>query len=255
MNVSTGVRAGVAFAVLFPLASCAMAQDAAPIQDNSFLLEEAYNQEYGVVQHISAFSRPTGGGSWSYAFTQEWPVGGIRHQLSYTLPMLHADGGGTGVGDVALNYRYQLAGDPDARTLVAPRATLLVPTGSEGKGRGTGELGFQVNLPVSYIPVPQLATHWNAGFTAARNTEVNFNLGASVIWLVRPSFNVVLEGVWLTDGTDETALLNPGLRWAFDFASGLQIVPGVAYTIGVGPSGGDEELFLYLSFEHPFRRP
>ena len=34
-----------------------------PIADNSFLIEEAYNQEAGVVQHISTFSRPDGGGS------------------------------------------------------------------------------------------------------------------------------------------------------------------------------------------------
>ena len=32
------------------------------------------------------------------------------------------------------------------------------------------------------------------------------------------------------------SFLNPGVRWAFDFDSGLQIVPGVAYTIGLGPS-------------------
>jgi hypothetical protein len=40
--------------------------------------------------------------------------------------------------------------------------------------------------------------------------------------------------------------------WAFDFRSGLQIVPGAAYTIGLGPSDGARALFLYLSFEHPF---
>lgn len=31
------------------------AEGAGKIQDNSFLIEEAYNQEDGVVQHISAF--------------------------------------------------------------------------------------------------------------------------------------------------------------------------------------------------------
>ena len=41
------------------LVSPLAAQDApgeAPISDNSFLIEEAYNQEPGVVQHISNFS-------------------------------------------------------------------------------------------------------------------------------------------------------------------------------------------------------
>src|SRR6266508_301550 len=44
-----------------------------PIQDNSFLIEEAYNQEPGVIQHINTFARARGGG-WGYSFTEEWPV-------------------------------------------------------------------------------------------------------------------------------------------------------------------------------------
>ena len=59
----------------------------AHIADNSFLVEEAYNQESGVVQHVSTFSRPDGGGAWDFAFTQEWPFRGMRHQLSYTVPV------------------------------------------------------------------------------------------------------------------------------------------------------------------------
>ena len=41
-----------------------------PIQDNSFLIEEAYNQEPGVVQHINTFQRLRGG-PWVATFTQE----------------------------------------------------------------------------------------------------------------------------------------------------------------------------------------
>src|SRR4029078_4316463 len=94
----------LSWAALGPLS--VRAQD---IADNSFLIEEAYNQEAGVVQHISTFSRPHGGGAWNYAFTQEWPLGGITKQLSYQLPMVTPAGGsGAGIGDVALNYRYQL---------------------------------------------------------------------------------------------------------------------------------------------------
>ena len=70
-------------------------QDPAPaaapgIQDNSFLVEEAYNQNFGVVQHISSFTRSFESKDWNYTFTQEWPVPGERHQLSYTLVALHA---------------------------------------------------------------------------------------------------------------------------------------------------------------------
>ena len=48
--------------------------------------------------------------------------------------------------------------------------------------------------------------------------------------------------------------LNPGVRWSYNFKNGLQIVPGIAMPIGVGRSSGEKSLFLYLSFEHPFRK-
>src|SRR5436305_2716241 len=77
------------------------------IQDNSFLVEEAYNQEFGVVQHISSFTRFWNSKDWVYSFTQEWPVpGDSRHQLSYTL-LLQESGSfprsGAGIGDVVIN--------------------------------------------------------------------------------------------------------------------------------------------------------
>jgi hypothetical protein len=42
-----------------------------PIQDNSFLAEEAYNQEPGVVQHIQTFTPLWNSRTWAYSFTQE----------------------------------------------------------------------------------------------------------------------------------------------------------------------------------------
>ena len=255
------------------LAGPVAAQDAAssPISDNSFLIEEAYNQEPGVVQHISTFIRPDGGGAWAYSFTQEWPFRGSTHQLSYTVPVLNQSGSGTGLGDIALNYRYQLVARGHDGVHVAPRLSLQIPTGDERRGRGSGGLGLQTNLPLSVRPRPWLALHANAGFTwtpDARNalqesaSTLSGNLGGSAIWLLRPNLNLMLELLWLTTedviGPDlqerENALfLNPGVRWAFNFASGLQIVPGVAYTVGLDDGAGADALFLYLSFEHPFR--
>jgi hypothetical protein len=242
----------------------------AQIQDNSFLIEEAYNQERGVVQHISTFERPSGGNAWAYSFTQEWPLGGIRHQLSYTLPVQNDDRG-TGVGDVGLNYRYQLVGDPEAPVVVAPRISLLLPTGNSDEGRGAGAVGFQTNIPLSVVVTPQVVTHWNAGATltpSAKNlfgaeaTTTSFSLGASAIWLVRPAFNLMLEALWLSEASvagsgdtvrDELLFLNPGFRGALDLGN-LQIVPGVAYTFDLSSDSDDDALFVYLSFEHPFKR-
>jgi hypothetical protein len=53
---------------------------------------------------------------------------------------------------------------------------------------------------------------------------------------------------------ENSLLLSPGVRWAYNFKNGLQIVPGVAMPLGIGPSAGEKGFLLYLSFEHPFER-
>ena len=121
----------------------------APIRDNSFLVEEAYNQEGRVVQHISVLSLARRSSDWEYGFTQEWPAGGQRHQLSVTVPIVNA-ADATGVGDIALNYRYQLAFDDATGNALAPRLSVILPTGDAEHGRGTSSLGLQVNLPASW---------------------------------------------------------------------------------------------------------
>ena len=274
--------------VLLPLCfllviSSAPAQQPAPgaqntkppiIQDNSFLIEEAYNQEKGVVQHISAFLRQRNG-DWVYTFTQEWPVFSQKHQFSFTVPVQrigHAPDGGRGAGDIALNYRYQVFGTGDTRVAIAPRFSLLLPTGDDKKGLGAGVTGYQTNFPVSVAISDRLTTHWNAGTTytpSAKNalgekaTLHDYNLGQSFIWQPSSRFNVMLETVWLSEESvigsrlterNSSAFVNPGIRWAYNFKSGLQIVPGIAVPIGIGPSRGDRGIFLYLSFEHPFTK-
>ncbi|HXU29396.1 MAG TPA: transporter [Thermoanaerobaculia bacterium] len=249
--------------------------DVPPIQDNSFLIEEAYNQEMGVVQHISTWQQDRDSHDWSSTFTQEWPFLSPKHQLSYTLEWDHAAGvfgdeGSGGLGDLAINYRYQLIGDGNAPVAFSPRLTLLVPTGDARKGRGAGEAGLQVNLPLSVVVSPRLAAHTNVGFTWTPNAENeigdkadNFSpqLGQSLVWLVNPRVNLMLEAVYANEEstvspgrTEKTNsfTISPGIRWSHNFASGLQIVPGIAFPIGVGPSDGDKAVFLYLSFEHPF---
>ena len=271
------------FVVLF-LARAALAQQdsassasAQPgIQDNSFLVEEAYNQNYGVVQHISSFTRFWNSKDWAYIFTQEWPVpGDARHQLSYSLPFWHAGAfqdSGAGIGDVFLHYRYQLVGDGNAKLAFAPRLSLILPTGSVADGRGAGGLGVQTSLPVSVVLSKNLVSHWNAGATVVahaqdasgdRASATGYNLGQSFIWLTTTRFNVMLETVFANfqfvvarDKTEwsRSLFLSPGIRWAYNFKNGLQIVPGIGVPIGIGPSLGEKGVFFYLSFEHPFRK-
>ena len=238
------------------------------IQDNSFLIEEAYNQEPGVIQHVQNFMYMKDG-RWAYVFTQEWPVPGRAHQLSYTIPVLHAkeDGAETGLGDVMLNYRYQLV-LKDA-VAVAPRLSVLFPTGNSNKGLGRGAVSVLALIPLSVELSDKWVTHWNIGtvitpqakgLTSARANTYGYLFGASVIWLALENFNFLLETLWTSDQDIEadgsrtrqnSLLINPGFRCAANFKSGLQIVPGISAPIGVGPSKGQYGVFFYLSFEHP----
>jgi len=242
------------------------------IQDNSFLLEEAYNQEAGVVQHISSLTRFWDSKDWTYSFTQEWPVPRHpRHQISFTVAgVRNGDfiGHGVGLGDLALHYRYQLVGAGNRRLAIAPRLSALLPTGNPRLGRGFGGAGVQLNLPLSLVLVSRLATHVNAGVTliprarqesGARARVTGFNLGQSFVYDVHPRFNLMLETLWTswnaaaapdTGRRVNDVFVSPGVRWAYNFSSGLQIVPGLAVPIRVGPGARDRGLLLYLSFEH-----
>src|SRR5215475_6685724 len=74
-SLALGFSLGLVFPALWP--ASAQTPDGpkeSPIQDNSFLIEEAYNQERHVVQHISTFSRMWNSKDWNYTFTQEWPA-------------------------------------------------------------------------------------------------------------------------------------------------------------------------------------
>jgi hypothetical protein len=99
------------------------------IEDNSFLIEEAYNQDPGVIQHISSFQYMKDK-TWLYTFTDEWPVPRMKHQLSTTIPVLN--NGETGLGDILLNYRYQAIYRD--RFAFSPRFSLILPTGIGKRG-------------------------------------------------------------------------------------------------------------------------
>jgi hypothetical protein len=247
-----------------------------PIEDNSFLVEEAYNQDRGVVQHVGTFDRPVHGPGWLATFTQEWPLGGRRHQLSYTAAaLLPGVAGASGrPGDLALNYRMQV--HETGGVLVAPRASVVLPTGSARGGAGAGGVGLQANLPLTLELTPHWSTHSNAGGTlvprgrdadGGRTRAANVTLAQSVIWLATPTFNVLVEGLWSRTATrtaggpaevERDAVVSPGVRFAVNRPSGMQLVPGVAAPLSLsGPLGrvhAEPRVFLYLSVEHAFGR-
>ncbi len=260
------------FVVLFFISTSLFSQenkwDFERIEDNSFLLEEAYNQEPGVIQHISAFQYMRDK-TWLYTFTEEWPVPGQKHQLSVTIPVLGQNI--TALGDILLNYRYQAVFTD--RLAFSPRFSLSLPSGKYQNEMGTGVLGYQVNLPLSFICSRKIVTHYNLGATffpnakdtsAFRSSVTNINYGASFIWLIIPTFNFMFEVAGNTSLTkpenssqviSNSLLINPGFRYAINFKCGLQVVPGISVPIGVGPSNGEIGIFGYLSFEHVLWKP
>jgi len=123
-----------------------------PLQDNSFLIEEAYNQEPGVVQHINSVLYDRASGGWLANFTQEWPLGGQRHQLSCSVPFSWLGDGGRGPGDVLLNYRYQLLTEQGRR-----------PAGAHGAAYRNRAI-FPPGIPVGRNCVGGVQAVWGIAF-------------------------------------------------------------------------------------------
>ncbi len=244
------------------------------IRDNLFLLEEAYNQEPGIIQHIQSFNLNPRAKSWNYSFTEEWPALTDRHQLSLTVPAINqGQPGSSAIGDVLINYRLQAIGVGGAgRLAVAPRISLVLPAGRYRSGNGRGGTGLQFNLPLSMELGDRFVTHWNAGFTATPSAKspsghsaaaFDTNIGAALVWLPISRVNPLIEIAHLTtqeirdDKTrfrSSTAIINPGIRFAINCRSGLQIVPGISSPIQFDRNGAKASVLFYLSLEHPLRR-
>ena len=247
------------------------------IRDNSFLVEEAYNQEPGVVQDIFnaiyGFDQLIGPDQHrlDLAFTQEWPVFSETHQLSYTLIYSVENTGDTtrnGLNDLFLNYRYQIWLNESALTALAPRFSLILPTGDSSRDFGTDTVGYQWNLPFSTTLNDFWFLHLNAGLTflpdaapSPRHNLFGYNLGASAIYAISPNLNLMLEWIALWKEPSDSALgissefssvISPGFRRAFNFPGGSQLVIGLGVPIGLTDSAPDIGAFLYLSFEHSF---
>ena len=240
------------------------------IADNSFFIEESYNQEVRVVQNISTGYYLRESKTFIYSFTQEWPAFGLEHQLSFTLPYTSMGSNASGFGDIMLNYRYQLWEDGDW-AWVSPRFSIILPTGSTSKGLGSGVVGAQICLPVSKRWSNQFVTHLNIGCTLMPNVEnpavngsrkslFSYFAGVSGIWLTTENFNFMLEAVYyMNAGFNEMGdvesvpqtILSPGVRFAINLGN-LQIVPGFALPVTFASGKSEMNLFGYLSFEFPF---
>jgi hypothetical protein len=281
------------FIILVGMASFLNAQEATEedvsIQDNSFLIEEAYNQEKGVIQHIFNWvpswdeNRGLRHRETEFMFTQEWPIFSQKHQFSFAIPtkqftdqdsggpILHAEG----LEDIQVNYRYQLLGGSGDELSIAPRFSIVLPSGDENQGLGLGRVGYQFLLPVSK-EYDRWCFHFNIGMSMTPDviagmdsnlhlpgrTLYGYDLGGSAIYKLLPNFHLMLESLasWnedlLHEGTIDpnmSLVVSPGVRWAPYTNDKTQWVMGIAAPIGVNREAPDFSLFLYMSFEHPFK--
>jgi len=274
-------RALVAGVVMALGLSAAWAAEKRPIDvisDNSFLIEEAYNQEPGVIQHIfnTVYNNDSRRRGWAFSFTQEWPVFSQDHQFSFTIPSYHIVEGSDrvyGVGDILLNYRYQALEEGEVRPAFSPRFSLVLPTGSRDRGTGNNVVGYQWNLPFSKKVASGFAMHANFGLTylphvrapmaagqlSPRRSLVSYNVGASGIYALLPRLHLMLEWVGIFEesiddaGRAERAFkptISPGLRAAVVNEEKLQVVVGAAMPVGLNGKADNQGAFLYLSIEH-----
>jgi DtxR family transcriptional regulator, Mn-dependent transcriptional regulator len=253
--------------LLTATAAAAQAQQAAPaaakpfeIVDNSFLVEEAFNQEPRIFQNIVTWSHQDG--EWFLTFTQEWPAPGMRHQLSYTVPF-NALRDGDGIGDSLLNYRMQVLEEGPGRPAFAPRISLIVPT-----ARIDRSSGMQINLPFSKQR-NDFYFHWNGGFTWQHRDDrpnlVSPSFAASAVYRTAPMLNLMLESLLVlvesevapgvTRQTDRSAsfTLSPGVRGGWNLTEETQIIIGAAVPITWSEGSTAAGIFGYFSYELPFK--
>lgn len=243
----------------------------AKIEDNSFLLEEAFNQEWGVYQFIQKYQYLDQSKTNEYVFENEIPISDKVHQFSYEIPIAKTDANAeSSIGDMSLNYRWQPLNKDGF--LLAERIGLILPTGKVSEGTGSGVYGLEFMQAATLTLGERWMNHWNIGFDilpnaktdghTKRGTTTGITAGSSIIYLLRDDFNLMIEALVQTgqsinaDGSkvsESSVTLNPGFRWAWNFDwKETQIVPGVSFPTQMTDNKTDQGVLLYLSIEPKF---
>lgn len=249
----------IAFAGLGSLSS------AEPVEDNSFLVEEAYNQEPGVVQFIQSFQKNRLGRDWDYLFVNEIPVPNETHQFSYEIPVANRSAvEKTKIADVKLNYRQEFLHN---ETFVATgRLSATLPTGDYKNDFGAGAPGYELSLITSMTLNKKWVQHWNVGMgmtPGAKNSSdekadlQSYFFGVSNVYLFTDSLNFMLEVVGRVESEvvgpktaafTDSFTISPSVRYGIDVAD-WQIVPGFAIPTDVKGDHQESGFLAYLSVE------
>ena len=251
--------------IVLALATSVFAQ-AKPFEilDNSFLVEEAFNQESGIFQNILTMHFVEDN-VWTAAFTQEWPVFTQTHQLSFTVSALSLNSD-RGLSDLMINYRWQASTEGASVPAFSPRVSLIFATGKLSESSDSGRPGWQVNLPFSK-QFNDTYVHWNMGFTHTPVVDGNAgnhdlftpHIALSGIWRIRPMFNLMLESVveWEQSVEANTKrrqaawTLSPGFQAGWNAVT-TQTIVGVAIPVTMSGGNSSVGVFGYFSYELPF---
>ena len=173
------------------------------ILDNSFLVEEAFNQEAGIFQNIFGL------------VAHAAATGASRSRRSGRSPsqtapvVVHAAALGArrrrrGVGDVMINYRYQATVEGPGRPGVFT-ACLADPSDRDEQRARSMSVGLQFNLPFSKQTRRLSTSTGTPGSTwlprasssdgVTLQTSTSPFLAGSAIYRLRPMFNLMLETV------------------------------------------------------------
>lgn len=258
-------------------------------EDNSFLFDEAINQEKGIMQYVSSlYFDNVNGGNLIFGFTNEIPLVGERHQLNYTINyhldrLTPANGHTNGFGDLSIGYHYKASGKRNW-IMAIPGISLIIPTGNAQEGRGIGGMGARAGISFTKRLSHKWVTHYTLGYTFIAQAdrysypmggqpvlayEKNLQyagVGGGVTWYVSRKKVLFAELIsnFITDIRGDGSLLrrnlatiNPGFRFAID-ANNIQIVPGISTPIVLADGAFSRlGIFFYLSIETeylPFTR-
>jgi hypothetical protein len=212
---------------------------------------------------------------WSFNFSQEWWLFSEEHQIADSIPFYHLWDEGDrqrGIGDISLEYRYQLLEEESNLPALAPKFALILPTGDRDKGTGNGVVGYEWSLAASKKVASRLALHANLGLTylpkvrvplddglSPKRSLLSYSLGTSMVFALISNIHMLLE--WVGEFEEEIneegkkerafkAVISPGIRAALINREGLQTVVGVGIPIGLTRRSDNYGAFLYLSLEH-----
>ena len=239
------------------------------VVDNSFLLEEAYQQPSGTYQFIQTYQTAFKKGSgYDYGFALEAPITDLVHQFSFSGTRSRSEDVSHGsMSDITINYRYQPY-NRDGK-LVTERFGLILPTGRVDQGSGRGVLGFEFMQAATIIFSERWANHWNLGVslfprakfsdTQKRTTLTEVKAGTSWVYFLQDDINLMMELFLETEQTlnedneQETEMsvtLSPGIRFgkSYDWKE-MEVVPGFGFPVQFAESNTDVGMILYLSFE------